>query len=92
MIAFGGEFGQGGYAPGWITEWLDHRMNEGRIIQEMNASGLRMRLLWISLSSYVNSKIIGSFKHAVNEKGPRSIRALLVCSRHPISGTSLNLS
>lgn len=34
MIAFGGEFGQGGYAPGWITEWLDHRMNEGRIIQE----------------------------------------------------------
>ncbi|GIO90085.1 hypothetical protein J31TS3_13120 [Paenibacillus lactis] len=33
MIAFGGEFGQGGYAPGWITEWLDHRMNEGLIIQ-----------------------------------------------------------
>ncbi|MBD8499572.1 SMI1/KNR4 family protein [Paenibacillus arenosi] len=34
MIAFGGEFGQGGYAPGWITEWLERRMKEGRIIQE----------------------------------------------------------
>ncbi|WP_152395927.1 SMI1/KNR4 family protein [Paenibacillus guangzhouensis] len=34
MIAFGGEFGQGGYAPGWITEWLDRRMHEGRIVQE----------------------------------------------------------
>ncbi|MFD0621314.1 SMI1/KNR4 family protein [Paenibacillus sp. GCM10027629] len=34
MIAFGGEFGQGGYAPGWITEWLDRRMQEGRIVQE----------------------------------------------------------
>lgn len=34
MIAFGGEFGQGGYAPGWITEWLDRRMQEGRIVQD----------------------------------------------------------
>jgi hypothetical protein len=34
MIAFGGEFGQGGYAPGWITDWLDQRMREGRIVQE----------------------------------------------------------
>ncbi|MCR8842443.1 SMI1/KNR4 family protein [Paenibacillus sp. SC116] len=34
MIAFGGEFGQGGYAPGWITEWLDRREQEGQIIQE----------------------------------------------------------
>lgn len=34
MIAFGGEFGQGGYAPGWITEWLDRRIHEGRIVQE----------------------------------------------------------
>lgn len=34
MIAFGGEFSQGGYAPGWITEWLDRRLNEGRIVQE----------------------------------------------------------
>ncbi|MFF0830247.1 SMI1/KNR4 family protein [Brevibacillus sp. NPDC003359] len=34
MIAFGGEFGQGGYAPGWISEWLDRRKQEGRIVQE----------------------------------------------------------
>lgn len=34
MIAFGGEFGQGGYAPGWITDWLDQRICEGRILQE----------------------------------------------------------
>ncbi|MFG0215921.1 SMI1/KNR4 family protein [Brevibacillus porteri] len=34
MIAFGGEFGQGGYAPGWISEWLDRRKKEGRIVQE----------------------------------------------------------
>ncbi|MNK35099.1 SMI1 / KNR4 family protein [compost metagenome] len=34
MIAFGGEFGQGGYAPGWITDWLDQRISEGRIAEE----------------------------------------------------------
>lgn len=34
MIAFGGEFRQGGYAPGWITDWLDRRMQEGAIVQE----------------------------------------------------------
>ncbi|MNJ48745.1 hypothetical protein D3C77_439480 [compost metagenome] len=34
MIAFGGEFSQGGYAPGWITEWLDLRISEGRIKNE----------------------------------------------------------
>ncbi|NTU24072.1 SMI1/KNR4 family protein [Brevibacillus sp. HB1.2] len=34
MIAFGGEFGQGGYAPGWISEWLDRRKKEGQIVQE----------------------------------------------------------
>ncbi|MEO3944853.1 SMI1/KNR4 family protein [Gorillibacterium sp. CAU 1737] len=34
MIAFGGEFGQRGYAPSWITSWLDQRMEEGRIIQD----------------------------------------------------------
>lgn len=34
MIAFGGDFGQGGYAPGWITEWLDRRISEGKIKNE----------------------------------------------------------
>ncbi|MDO7908214.1 SMI1/KNR4 family protein [Paenibacillus sp. JX-17] len=34
MIAFGGGFGQGGYAPAWITDWLDQRIREGRIVQE----------------------------------------------------------
>ncbi|MFM9279689.1 SMI1/KNR4 family protein [Paenibacillus jiagnxiensis] len=34
MIAFGGEFGQGGYAPSWITGWLDQRKREDRIKQE----------------------------------------------------------
>lgn len=34
MIAFGGEFGQGGYAPAWITDWLDKRMQEGWIKQD----------------------------------------------------------
>ncbi|WP_139990899.1 SMI1/KNR4 family protein [Paenibacillus paridis] len=34
MIAFGGEFGQGGYAPGWISDWLDGRIREGLIVQE----------------------------------------------------------
>ncbi|MCM3340678.1 SMI1/KNR4 family protein [Paenibacillus sp. MER TA 81-3] len=33
MIAFGGEFGQGGYGPSFITDWLDRRKKEGRIIQ-----------------------------------------------------------
>lgn len=31
MIAFGGEFSQGGYAPSWITDWLDKRMQAGWI-------------------------------------------------------------
>ena len=34
MIAFGGEFGQGGYAPAFITDWLDRRIKEGRIVQD----------------------------------------------------------
>ncbi|MGN7356836.1 SMI1/KNR4 family protein [Paenibacillus sp. SAF-054] len=34
MIAFGGEFGQGGYAPAFITDWLDQRIKEGRIVQD----------------------------------------------------------
>jgi hypothetical protein len=34
IIAFGGEFGQGGYAPGWISDWLDGRIREGLIVQE----------------------------------------------------------
>lgn len=32
MIAFGGEFGQGGYAPGFISDWLDRRIKEGQIV------------------------------------------------------------
>lgn len=34
MIAFGGEFGQGGYAPAFISDWLDSRIREGRIVQK----------------------------------------------------------
>lgn len=34
IIAFGGEFGQGGYAPSFISDWLDRRKKEGRIVQE----------------------------------------------------------
>ncbi|WP_419393622.1 SMI1/KNR4 family protein [Cytobacillus praedii] len=34
IIAFGGEFGQGGYAPSFITDWLNHRIKEGRIVQD----------------------------------------------------------
>ncbi|WP_138754538.1 SMI1/KNR4 family protein [Paenibacillus sinopodophylli] len=37
IIAFGGEFGQNGYAPGFISDWLDKRINEGLIIQENGA-------------------------------------------------------
>ncbi|MGO4545105.1 SMI1/KNR4 family protein [Paenibacillus sp. 2TAB23] len=37
IIAFGGEFGQGGYAPGFVSDWLDWRMREGLIIQENGA-------------------------------------------------------
>ncbi|OKP98707.1 Imm51 family immunity protein [Paenibacillus sp. P46E] len=33
MIAFGGEFGTGGYAPSFITDWLDDRVRQGRIIE-----------------------------------------------------------
>ena len=33
MIAFGGEFGQGGYGPSFISDWLDRRKKEGRIVQ-----------------------------------------------------------
>lgn len=34
IIAFGGEFGQGGYAPSFISDWLDQRKKEGQIIQD----------------------------------------------------------
>ncbi|MDK8180253.1 SMI1/KNR4 family protein [Paenibacillus sp. UMB4589-SE434] len=34
MITFGGEFSLGGYAPSFITDWLDRRLQEGRIVQD----------------------------------------------------------
>nr|WP_028594994.1 hypothetical protein [Paenibacillus assamensis] len=34
MIAFGGEFGQSGYAPSSISEWLDRRKQEGGIVKD----------------------------------------------------------
>ncbi|WP_102274360.1 SMI1/KNR4 family protein [Cytobacillus massiliigabonensis] len=34
IIAFGGEFGQGGYGPSFITDWLNHRIKEERIVQD----------------------------------------------------------
>lgn len=33
MIAFGGEFSTGGYAPGFITDWLDNRLRQGLIVE-----------------------------------------------------------
>ncbi|WNS42373.1 Imm51 family immunity protein [Paenibacillus sp. MMS20-IR301] len=33
MIAFGGEFSTGGYAPGFITDWLDNRIQLGMIVE-----------------------------------------------------------
>lgn len=33
MIAFGGEFGTGGYAPGFISDWLDDRLKRGMILE-----------------------------------------------------------
>lgn len=32
MIAFGGEFSTGGYAPAFISDWLDQRIKEGDIV------------------------------------------------------------
>lgn len=37
IIAFGGEFGQNGYAPGFVGDWLDKRIGEGLIAQENGA-------------------------------------------------------
>lgn len=35
MIAFGDrEFSQRGYAPGWITDWLDDRIEQGMIVEK----------------------------------------------------------
>lgn len=34
MIAFGGAFGTGGYAPGFITDWLDDRIRQGMITEK----------------------------------------------------------
>ncbi len=36
IIAFGGEFSTGGYAPSFITDWLAKRMEEGKIITSSN--------------------------------------------------------
>lgn len=34
IIAFGGEFGLGGYGPSFLTDWLDQRIKEGLIVQD----------------------------------------------------------
>lgn len=33
MIAFGGEFGTGGYAPSFISDWLDEQVRQARIVE-----------------------------------------------------------
>ncbi|NOU79875.1 tetratricopeptide repeat protein [Paenibacillus sp. LMG 31459] len=33
IIAFGGEFSTGGYAPGFISDWLDERVRQGMIVE-----------------------------------------------------------
>lgn len=38
MIAFGGEFSTGGYAPGFISDWLDQRVKAGAIMS--NGAGI----------------------------------------------------
>ncbi|MCP1308545.1 SMI1/KNR4 family protein [Paenibacillus tyrfis] len=37
MIAFGGSFSTGGYAPGFITDWLDDRLRQGMIVGTSDA-------------------------------------------------------
>ncbi|CQR58981.1 Imm51 family immunity protein [Paenibacillus riograndensis] len=37
MIAFGGEFGTGGYAPAFISDWLDDRIRSGMIVERGGA-------------------------------------------------------
>ncbi|WP_425414015.1 SMI1/KNR4 family protein [Paenibacillus daejeonensis] len=34
MIAFGQPFGTRGYAPGFVTDWLDERLQSGRIVEQ----------------------------------------------------------
>lgn len=38
MIAFGGEFSTGGYAPGFISDWLDQRIKAGEVVS--NGAGI----------------------------------------------------
>jgi len=42
MIAFGGAFGTGGYAPGFISDWLDNRVNTGEIIVQADTGALQL--------------------------------------------------
>ncbi len=37
MIAFGGEFGTGGYAPAFISDWLDEQVRQGRVVERGGA-------------------------------------------------------
>ncbi|MEK3696355.1 Imm51 family immunity protein [Paenibacillus sp. FSL R10-2199] len=37
IIAFGGEFSTGGYAPGFISDWLDERVRQGMIVESEGA-------------------------------------------------------
>ncbi|GIP16158.1 hypothetical protein J40TS1_18000 [Paenibacillus montaniterrae] len=40
MIAFGGEFSTGGYAPAFISDWLDQRMKAGDIVYNGAGTGI----------------------------------------------------
>ncbi|MEK5490177.1 Imm51 family immunity protein [Paenibacillus sp. FSL R7-0297] len=37
IIAFGGEFSTGAYAPGFISDWLDERVRQGMIVEREGA-------------------------------------------------------
>jgi len=42
MIAFGGAFSTGGYAPGFISDWLDNRVSNGAIIVQAGTGILQL--------------------------------------------------
>ncbi|MBW4085789.1 Imm51 family immunity protein [Paenibacillus sp. S150] len=57
MIAFGGEFGTGGYAPSFISDWLDERIRQGMIVEHDGALRFTEQAADLLLHKLQNMKI-----------------------------------
>lgn len=69
MIAFGGEFSTGGYAPGFISDWLDDRVRHGMIV---NTNGT------LRFTDGAKTQLLQRLKEAAGGPGAADLKPFII--------------